>query len=57
MSDNYTSTEGYLFYSRPPTAGAWVISETLHVEVTKKPNWFHKKMTKLLLGWEWQDAG
>lgn len=22
---------------------------------TKKPCWFHRKMTKLLLGWEWVD--
>lgn len=26
------------------------------VFLEKKPNWFHIKMTKLLLGWEWIDG-
>ena len=40
----------------PKTAGCWRISGDFHVHVSKRPNWFHSKMTKLLLGWEWVDA-
>jgi hypothetical protein len=27
----------------------------LHFCLTNKPKWFHRKMTKLCLGWEWVD--
>ena len=40
----------------PKIAGCWRISGDFHVHVSKRPNWFHSKMAKLLLGWEWVDA-
>ena len=27
----------------------------LQINFTTKPNWFHRKMMKLCLGWEWID--
>lgn len=40
----------------PETAGCWCISGDFHVHVSKRPNWLHRKMTKFLLGWTWQDS-
>lgn len=38
--------------------GSWVINGeilfTIHVEAMR-PNWFHQIMTRLLLGWKWED--
>jgi hypothetical protein len=39
----------------PTIVGRYVISEGLHFTFTRKPNWFHRIMVRLLLGWEWQD--
>jgi hypothetical protein len=36
--------------------GCWRISGDFHVHVSERPNWFHRKMTKLLLGWVWIDT-
>lgn len=38
------------------TVGCWRINGNFHVYVTEKPNWFHRKMTKFLLGWIWVDS-
>ena len=46
----------YVFTHPPAKAGCWVIGGDLNVFVCKKPNWFHKKMTKFFLGWEWRDG-
>lgn len=35
--------------------GNYVINDVLHFSFQKKPNWFHRKMTRLLLGWKWVD--
>ena len=39
--------------------GHWVLGRTnyssLRFTICKKPNRFHRFMTKLLLGWEWED--
>jgi hypothetical protein len=40
----------------PKIVGCWRINGSFHVHVTKHPNWLHRKMTKLLLGWTWQDS-
>lgn len=37
----------------PRDAGYWKVSGNLHFCVEEKPSWFHRKMMKLLLGWEW----
>jgi hypothetical protein len=36
-------------------AGYYVINDGLRVQFKQKPNWFHRIMTKLLLGWKWVD--
>lgn len=38
----------------PKSAGYWIINGNYQA-IWTKPNWFHKKMTKLLLGWEFED--
>lgn len=35
--------------------GYWVISEKNYRSVYKKPKWLVRKMTKILLGWEYKD--
>lgn len=42
--------------SIPETVGCWKINENFHVHVTKRPNGLNRFMTKLLLGWEWNDT-
>ena len=34
--------------------GCWAINHSFRIYVQKKPNWFHKKMVKLMFGWEWE---
>jgi len=36
--------------------GYWKVSGSLHFCVTERPSWFHRKMTKFLLGWIWVDS-
>ena len=36
--------------------GYWVISETCNIGLCKKPKWLWRKMTKILLGWEYKGA-
>ena len=31
----------------PEPVGYWVVGNNIHYPVLKKPNWFHRKMTKL----------
>ena len=38
----------------PEGSGCWVINHSFRIYVKKKPNWFHKKMVKLMFGWEWE---
>lgn len=35
------------------SVGYWLVSPELKYYVSKEPNWFVKKMTKFMLGWEW----
>ena len=55
LKDNHPDEHGIFFHEFPKPAGQW----NLHgfaFQVMKKPNWFHRKMHKLLLGWDWQDT-
>ena len=56
FSSGYDTNTLTLSLQLPKTVGCWRISGDFHVHVSKHPNWFHRKMTKLLLGWEWVDA-
>lgn len=38
----------------PRIVGYWKIVD-LQVSASRKPNWFHRMMTRVLLGWEWRD--
>lgn len=40
----------------PNNVGCWRMNGNFQVYVTEKPSWFHRKMTKLLLGWVWIDT-
>jgi len=46
----------FIFWQPPPPEGRWVIGGNFHVQVAKKPNWFHEIFTRLLLGWVWEDG-
>jgi hypothetical protein len=37
------------------SVGCWAVSPELNYYVSKEPNWFVKKMTKVFFGWEWKD--
>ena len=41
----------------PKYVGKWEIGKgnRLYFSTLKKPNWFHRKMTQLILGWIWHD--
>ena len=42
----------------PKYVGNWEIGKgnRLFFSTLKKPNWFHRKMTHLILGWVWHDT-
>ena len=42
---------------KPSYVGSWTISGDglENIVVAKKPNWIHRKMTTLLLGFVWRD--
>lgn len=46
----------YKFYQPPPVVGHWALSPNFLIGMTKKPNWFHRKMITLVFGWEWRDG-
>lgn len=47
-----------LTWTPPKTAGYWKIGGdwSLNVEVAARPNWLHRKMTKIFFGWDWIDS-
>ncbi len=47
----------YAFSVIPPKVGYYQIGGNygLSIAFSKKPNWFHRKMMALCLGWEWID--
>ena len=48
---------GYKFYAPPQPVGYYRIGgpNGLCIHFTSKPNWFHRTMMRLCLGWEWVD--
>ena len=51
---NVTDMVGSTF-TVPKPIGNYTMNRELHFNFAHKPNWFHRKMTYLLLGWEWKD--
>ena len=53
-----TSTEGFLIqhniYPVANVVGAWVVNPQFRITLTHKPNWFHRVMVRLLLGWKYE---
>ena len=45
------------FIQTPKYVGGYRIGGALGLQINfrSKPNWFHRKMMKLCLGWEWVD--
>lgn len=41
----------------PKPVGQYCINKELFVQFQSRPSWFHRKMTKLFLGWVWKDYG
>jgi hypothetical protein len=46
----------YTEINTPYGAGCWVIGGSWRVYVREKPNTAQIKNTRMLLGWEWEDA-
>ncbi len=48
----------YTFAPTPKYVGGYQIGGPmgLRINFLKKPNWFHRTMMRLCLGWEWVDA-
>lgn len=48
----------YPFELTPKYVGGYQIGGPigLRINFTKKPNWFHRTMMRLCLGWEWVEA-
>jgi hypothetical protein len=48
----------YKFYAPPQPVGYYHIGGPygLCIYFTSKPNWFHRTMMRLCLGWEWVDV-
>jgi hypothetical protein len=54
-SANSWTYQPYIFSALPKYSGYYTIGG-LSVSMVEKPNWFHRKMMKLCLGWEWRDG-
>jgi len=48
-------TPTFKFNPNPVTVGYWNIAENVQVYQEKKPRWVVRKMSELLLGWNWKD--
>jgi hypothetical protein len=53
-SDNTLRVTGFI--TPPRYVGAWQIGGSVYYQMTKKPIWLHRVMSRLLLGWEWRDG-
>jgi hypothetical protein len=56
LTHSTLTADPYLtFTSFPKYVGGYQLggSTGLRINFTQKPKWFHRKMMKLCLGWEW----
>jgi hypothetical protein len=56
--DNYVYTGPSKSFKIPVYVGYYQIGgqSGLRIAFVKKPNWFHRTMMKLCLGWKWLDG-
>jgi hypothetical protein len=40
----------------PQYVGGYHITPNFHVYLQTKPFWLHRYMTRILLGWKWEDT-
>lgn len=45
----------FMLYNPPPPVGYICLSPNFKIAMTKKPNWFHRKMIHLTFGWVWEN--
>lgn len=53
--ENIFTTDKTYTFQGPEYVGEYIINNNFYVAFTNKPNWFHRTMTKMLLGWKWKD--
>ena len=50
----------HTIFTPPKVAGGYRLGKNeisyVQISLTNKPNWFHRQMMKLCLGWYWYDA-
>lgn len=54
----YTNKPTYV-WEQPKYVGYWELvpaPSSFRVSTTYKPNWLHRKMTKLFFGWSWHEG-
>ena len=47
------------FFKQPTYIGYWELvpsPNAFRIATTKKPNWFHRMMIKLMFGWTWHEG-
>lgn len=45
----------YIIVGPPAPAGYFKVTDHFSIQSIKRPNWLHRKMARLLLGWEWRE--
>jgi len=54
-SSNYALSSSFELRNNADSVGAWQLYDGFNVHRPKKPKYFVRFFTKLLLGWEWKD--
>ena len=57
MNEPVFTTSGPLtFGPQIVNVGCWIINPSFHIYTTKRPCWIHRVMSRMLLGWKWEDS-
>ncbi len=51
-----TTTPSYQILKNPEFVGRYEITFNFHVYLQAKPFWLHRYMSRILLGWKWEDT-
>lgn len=46
----------YQMIKQPEWIGRYELTPNFHVYLETKPMWLHRYMTRILLGWKWEDS-